>query len=109
MNTTIMAERQAKALQTIIAQVARLGGRLETPTGRAPNPQVKHTLLLEAVAAALVGIGAGQADVTEANVTVPPAPAGPVEVEPVEAIISVVVEQDAPAKMAAPKAKRGKE
>lgn len=89
MNTTIMAERQAKALQTIEAEVVRLGGQMEPISGRAPNPQVKHTLQLEAVAAALAGIGA---------------PAGNVETEPVEAVIAVVKE---PA--AAPKGKRGKE
>lgn len=89
MNTTVMAERQAKALNAIVEEVARLGGRLDMPTVRAPNPQVKHTLLLETVAAALAGIGA---------------PTGNVETEPVEAVIPVVKES-----AAAPKAKRGKE
>lgn len=102
MNTTIMAERQAKALAAIEAEVARLGGRLEGISGRAPNPQVKHTLQLEAVAAALAGIGAG-GGVEEGMVTdAPPAP--PAEVEPVEAVITVVKEPPA-----APKGKRGKE
>jgi len=90
MNSSIMAERQAKALATIAAEVERLGGRLEPVTARAPNPQVKHTLLLETVAAALAGIGA---------------PAGNVETEPVEAIISVVKEPAAPSK---PTPKTGK-
>lgn len=85
MNSTIMVERQAKALQVIAAEVERLGGRLEPATVRAPNPQVRQLLLLEAVAAALAGIGA---------------PAGNVETEPVEAVIAVV--KDAPA----PKGKR---
>lgn len=89
MNSSIMAERQAKAVATIAAEVERLGGRLEPVTARAPNPQVKHTLLLETVAAALAGIGA---------------PTGNVETEPVEAVIPVVKES-----AAAPKAKRGKE
>lgn len=89
MNTTIMAERQAKALQTIEAEVVRLGGQMAPISGRAPNPQVKHTLQLEAVAGALAGIGA---------------PAGNVETEPVEAVIAVVKEPPA-----APKGKRGKE
>lgn len=102
MNTTIMAERQAKALQEIAAQVERLGGRLEPITTRAPNPQVKHTLLLESVAAALVGIGAGE-DVAESVVTEAPAPNKPREVEPVEAVITVVKEPPAA------KGKRGKE
>ncbi len=87
MNSSIMAERQAKALATIAAEVERLGGRLEPVTARAPNPQVKHTLLLETVAAALAGIGA------------PPEGAA---VEPVEAVIAVAVEPDTP------KGKRGK-
>jgi len=100
MNTTIMAERQAKALMAIEAEVARLGGRLESISGRAPNPQVKHTLQLEAVAAALAGIGAGGG--VEGSQVVD-SPSAPVEVEPVEAIISVVKEP------AAPKGKRGKE
>ena len=90
MNTTIMAERQAKALAAIREQTERLGGRLEMPTGPAPNPQVKFTLLLEAVAAGLAGIGA---------------PTGNAETEPVEAVIAVVKEPAAPA----PKGKRGKE
>lgn len=90
MNTTVMAERQAKALNAIVEEVARLGGRLDMPTVRAPNPQVKHTLLLETVAAALAGIGA---------------PAGNVETEPVEAVISVVKEPAAPSK---PTPKTGK-
>lgn len=90
MNTTVMAERQAKALNAIVEEVARLGGRLDMPAVRAPNPQVKFTLLLEAVAAGLAGIGAT---------------AGDVETEPVEAVIAVVKEPAAPT----PKGKRGKE
>lgn len=85
MNTTIMAERQAKALQAIAAEVARLGGRMEPAAGRAPNPQVKHTLTLEAIAAALAGIG-----------VVAGADEGTHEVEPVEAVIAVVKEPEAP-------------
>lgn len=93
MNTTIMAERQAKALATIVAEVERLGGRLEPPAGRAPNPQVKHTLQLEALAAALAGIGA---------------PSGAAEVEPVEAVIAVVKEPTEAAEPPAPKRKGAK-
>lgn len=94
MNTTIMAERQAKALATIAAEVERLGGRLEPVTARAPNPQVKHTLLLETVAAALAGIGA---------------PAGNAETEPVEAVIAVAKEPKAADEpKSAPKAKQAK-
>jgi hypothetical protein len=75
MNTTIMAERQAKALATIREQTERLGGRLEMPTGPAPNPQVKFTLLLEAVAKALDGLMA-PGEVTE-TATVVEQPAAP--------------------------------
>ena len=106
MNTTIMAERQAKAIATIAAEVERLGGRLETTAARAPNPQVKHTLLLETVAAALAGIGAG--NVTETNVTESPAPDKPHEVEPIEVVIPVVKRQEPPDKPA-PKSRKGKE
>ncbi|MBX7251537.1 MAG: hypothetical protein K1X50_06090 [Candidatus Promineofilum sp.] len=100
MNTTIMAERQAKALQSIMAEVERLGGRFEQPTARVSGPQVKMMLLLEAVAAALAGIDAGGGVVESQVAEAPPAPA---EVEPVEASSSVVKEPPAP------KAKRGKE
>ena len=87
MNTTAMAERTAKAVDAIRAEVERLGGRLEMPSVRVPNPQVKHTLTLEAIAAALAGIGA------------PPEGA---DVEPVEAVIAVVAEPTPPE----PKGKR---
>ena len=87
MNTTAMAERTAKAVDAIRAEVERLGGRLEMPSVRVPNPQVKHTLMLEAIAAALAGIGA------------PPEGAA---VEPVEAVIAVVAEPTTPE----PKGKR---
>jgi len=83
MNTSIMAERQAKAIQALQEQVARLGGAFALPTQRAPNPGVKHVLTLEALAAALAGIEP---------------PAAPAAAE------SVPGEGDAPA----PKAKRGK-
>lgn len=77
MNTTIMAERQAKALNTIAAEVERLGGRLDVPSVRPPNPQVKFTLLLEAVAAGLAGIGAVAGDEdTPPAVKEPAAPRG---------------------------------
>lgn len=81
MNTTAMAERTAKAVDAIRAGVERLGGQLEMPMARFPNPTVKHTLTLEAIAAALAGIGA------------PPEGAA---VEPVEAVIAVAVEPDTP-------------
>jgi len=90
MNTTVMAERQAKALNAIVEEVARLGGRLDMPTVRAPNPQVKFTLLLEAVAAGLACIGA---------------PTGNAETEPVEAVIAVVTEPTEATEQPAPKRK----
>ena len=95
MNMTVMAERQARALLAIEAEVTRLGGRLEPAAGRAPNPQVKHTLQLEAIAAALTGIGA---------------PSGTAETEPVEAVISVVKEPAAePPAPTPPKGRKVKE
>ena len=75
MNTTAMAERTAKAVDAIRAEVERLGGQLEMPSVRVPNPQVKHTLTLEAIAAGLAGIAAPQppaATVTEDEPTAPP-------------------------------------
>lgn len=90
MNTTVMAERQARAMQAIEAEVVRLGGQYAAPVGRAPNPQVKHTLTLEAVAAALAGIGA---------------PSGAVEVELVEAVIAAPKEPTEAVEQPAPKRK----
>jgi len=87
MNTTAMAERTAKAVDAIRADVERLGGQLEMPMARFPNPAVKHTLTLEAIAAALAGIGAS--------------PEG-AAVEPAEAVVAVAAEPDTP------KGKRGK-
>lgn len=82
MNTSVMAERQAKAIQRIADVTARLGGDLIMPAVRAPNPAVKNVLTLEAIAEALEGIGA---------------PTGEHEVEPVEGVIAVVVEPAEPA------------
>jgi hypothetical protein len=92
-----MAERTAKAIEAIRAETERLGGRLVMPTARANSPAAKHTLLLEAIAEALAGIGA---------------PGEGAAVEPVAAVIAVTVEPEAatpaPAK-SAPKARKGKE
>lgn len=98
MNSSILAERTAKAMQAIQAEVARLGGVMKPPTGSFRDPATKHALTLEAIAAALVGIGA---DGGVAGVSV--ASSAPRQVEPVEAVISVIKEP------AAPKARRGKE
>lgn len=92
MNATIMAQRSAQATQRIAAETERLGGRLEIPAVRAPNPEVKAVLTLEAIADALAAIGQSDGE--------------PAEVEPVEAVISVVKEEP-DVKEAAPK-KRGK-
>lgn len=62
MNTTVMAERQARAVLAIQAETERLGGQLVMPTARANNPAAKHTLLLEAIAEALAGIAAPTVD-----------------------------------------------
>jgi len=93
MNTTVMAERQAKAMQAIEAEVVRLGGQYVAPVGRVSGPQAKMTLTLEAIAAALAGIGA---------------PSGAAEVEPVEAVIAVVKEPTEAAEPPAPKRKGAK-
>lgn len=96
MNATILAERTAKAVARIEAETRRLGGELTlTPIRGDVAHQQLHTL--EAIAAAMVGIDAGE-DVEEPDVMKPLAPA---DVEPVEAIISVVKEPGEPAKTAA--------
>lgn len=56
MNSTILAERQAKAIQAIQAETARLGGTYVQPTQRVDSPATKYTLMLEAIARALASI-----------------------------------------------------
>jgi hypothetical protein len=56
MNSTILAERQAKAIQAIQTETSRLGGEYIPPTQRVDSPATKYTLILEAVANALAGI-----------------------------------------------------
>lgn len=97
MNSRILAERTALAMQAIQAEVERLGGRYTPPSGSFRDPATKHALTLEAIATALAGIAAGGDEAT-AGVTEGP----PAAVEPVEAIISVVKEPPAP------KTRRGK-
>ena len=53
MNSTILAERQAKAIQAIQEHTARLGGEYIQPSQRANSPAVKYVLILEEVARAL--------------------------------------------------------
>lgn len=81
MNSSIQAERLAKAIEAITSETERLGGRFEMPSGRVRDTATKYTLILEAVGAALAAIGA---------------PSGEVEVEPVEAVIAVAKEPEAP-------------
>ena len=91
MNQGILAARTQAALATIEAETQRLGGELTiTPTRGDTATQQLH--MLEAIATALAGIGA---------------PAGNVETEPVEAVISVVKEPAARPQPATPKGKRG--
>ena len=65
MNSTILAERQAKAIQAIQAETARLGGEYVQPTQRVDSPATKYTLMLEAIAQALASIGAVQSPVLD--------------------------------------------
>lgn len=84
MNATILAERTAKAVARIEAETRRLGGELTlTPIRGDVVHQQLHTL--EAIAAAMVGIDAGE-DVEEPDVM------EPADVEPIEAVITVVAE-----------------
>lgn len=55
MNASIMATRQAIAIQNIEEQVKRLGGEIVSPSGRG-EPGVKQLLLLEAIGNALATI-----------------------------------------------------
>jgi hypothetical protein len=82
MNATILAERTAKAIAAVEAETRRLGGQLTLPSTRGDTAH-RHLFMLEAIGAALAGIG-GE-------------PAGPHEVEAVEAIITVVAEPEVPA------------
>lgn len=60
MNSSAIAERQAKAIQAISEHTARLGGQLVQPTVRASGPAAKYVLMLEAIAQALAGINNAQ-------------------------------------------------
>ncbi len=74
MNSTILAERQAKAIQAIQAETARLGGEYVQPTQRVDSPATKYTLMLEAIAQALASI----------KIELPVLPEPPAAVEAVE-------------------------
>jgi hypothetical protein len=56
MNSTILAERQAKAIQAIAEHTRRLGGTYVQPSQRVDSPATKYTLMLEAIAQALASI-----------------------------------------------------
>lgn len=72
MNSTILAERQAKAIQAIQTETARLGGEYVQPTQRVDSPATKYTLMLEAIAQALASI----------KQELPPSPEPPAADEP---------------------------
>lgn len=72
MNATILAERTARAIATIEAETRRLGGDLSIRPSRGDAAH-RHLAVLEAVAEALAGIGAGEAGVREAPAPDPPA------------------------------------
>lgn len=101
MNATILAERTSKALTTIEAETRRLGGRLIIPSRG--DTAHRHLFMLEAVADALAGIpGPAAEDGTPSEdgpiviVGDKPGSDEPVEVEAVEAVITVVAEQGVP-------------
>ena len=81
MNSSIQAERLAKAIEAITVETKRLGGRFEMPAGRFPDPATKYTLILEAVGAALAAIGAPPAE-GAAVVVEPDAPQATAKSEP---------------------------
>ena len=56
MNSTILAERQALAIQAITEHTRRLGGEYVQPVQRVDSPATKYTLMLEAIAQALASI-----------------------------------------------------
>lgn len=102
MNATILAERTSKALTTIETETRRLGGQLTMPSTRGDTAH-RHLFMLEAVADALAGIpGPAAEDGTPSEdgpiviVGDKPGSDEPVEVEAVEAVITVVAEQGVP-------------
>lgn len=67
MNQTVLAERQAKAVQAIESETQRLGGELSLPAVRAKDSATAQVLLLEAIVAALAGIELPTTEATEAT------------------------------------------
>lgn len=104
MNATILAERMAKAVAAIEAETRRLGGELTlTPVRGDVAHQQLHAL--EIIAGALAGIDTPTAtaedDVAEEEASPDSAArSNPDNVEPVEAVITVVKEPTPPAKTA---------
>ena len=89
MRATILAARTETAMERIAAETARLGGTFVRPAVRG-DAEHRQVILLEAI---VEGLGTSPSPATDA----PEQPAGPVEVEPVEAVISVVKESEQPA------------
>lgn len=96
MNQGILAARTQQALDRIAQETQRLGGLLiiQPTRGDAAHRQLH---MLEAIAEALAGIGAAKDEAAGAD-------EGLHEVEPVEAIIAVVAEDEP----LAPKARKAK-
>lgn len=88
MNASILAERTAKALAAIEAETRRLGGELTITPSRGDAAH-RNLLTLEAIAAALGGVGnAAAGSVAEYT------PGAVFEVEAVEGVLAVVAESD---------------
>ena len=82
MNSSAIAERQAKAIQAISEHTARLGGLLVQPTVRASGPAAKYVLMLEAIAQALAGIENAPTAPAPDPAPEPPEPEPPVTPKP---------------------------
>lgn len=84
MRATILAARTERAMERIAAETARLGGEFVRPVVKG-DAEHRQVILLEAIAEALAAITSSSEEAGKQS-------AGPVEVEPVEAIVSVVKE-----------------
>ncbi len=87
MRATILAARTETAIERVAAETARLGGEFVRPAVKG-DAEHRQVILLEAIVEALSAIASPITAVVAK-------PDGPVEVEPVEAIISVVKEPQA--------------
>lgn len=86
MRQAILAARTETAIERIATETTRLGGTFARPLVKG-DAEHRQVILLEAIASSLTAIHSPE---TTAR------PSGPVEVEPVEAIISVVAEEEEP-------------